>query len=396
MNSWTPIRSLGSSRSPWWPCPWPRGLPCPIAAGAQRADRRHAGCAGGDADELPAADRLLLAHTFPPSVESAAPRTRRPGSLVSGSWRALQVEKFPSGPISDEGRPVSSRALRSHRGAAVGRFGLVLSSEIRLLEAALLAWFRTFGRDLPWRKTSDPYSILVSEVMLQQTQVERVIPRYRRWLERWPTAEALAAALASGRHPRVAGARLQPASGQPPPRGAADRRAGLARRPDRTARRGGYTAAAIRNFAFGDAGAPGRHERAPRAGAHSVHASGPSARRPCSTSARPSVWLESRGAGSAPSPQTAPRAERATSRCASSRASRARSGSAVPRRSVQSRAARGPSPSSTPRPSPRSSETASFVSKPKSSRSLNEWAVHDASRGTPGRRARRPRRRRRA
>ena len=62
------------------------------------------------------------------------------------------------------------------------------------MEAALLAWFQMFGRDLPWRRTRDPYAILVSEVMLQQTQVERVLPRYERWLERWPTVEALAAA----------------------------------------------------------------------------------------------------------------------------------------------------------------------------------------------------------
>jgi A/G-specific adenine glycosylase len=58
----------------------------------------------------------------------------------------------------------------------------------------LLEWFREHGRDLPWRRTRDPYAILVSEVMLQQTQVERVVPRYLAWLERWPTAEALAAA----------------------------------------------------------------------------------------------------------------------------------------------------------------------------------------------------------
>jgi A/G-specific adenine glycosylase len=58
----------------------------------------------------------------------------------------------------------------------------------------LLAWFAVHGRDLPWRRTRDPYAILVSEVMLQQTQVERVVPRYLAWLEWWPTAEALAAA----------------------------------------------------------------------------------------------------------------------------------------------------------------------------------------------------------
>jgi A/G-specific adenine glycosylase len=65
------------------------------------------------------------------------------------------------------------------------------------MEELLLAWFHREGRDLPWRTTRDPYAILVSEVMLQQTQVERVIPRYRAWLERWPTVEALAAAPAA-------------------------------------------------------------------------------------------------------------------------------------------------------------------------------------------------------
>ena len=62
------------------------------------------------------------------------------------------------------------------------------------MDDLLLAWFAENGRDLPWRRTRDPYSILVSEVMLQQTQVERVVPRYLAWLERWPTAESLAAA----------------------------------------------------------------------------------------------------------------------------------------------------------------------------------------------------------
>jgi A/G-specific adenine glycosylase len=62
------------------------------------------------------------------------------------------------------------------------------------VKSALLAWFAENGRALPWRRTNDPYAILVSEVMLQQTQVERVVPRYEAWLERWPTAAALAAA----------------------------------------------------------------------------------------------------------------------------------------------------------------------------------------------------------
>src|SRR5438045_5817137 len=58
----------------------------------------------------------------------------------------------------------------------------------------VLGWYRENGRVLPWRRTRDPYAVLVSEVMLQQTQVDRVVPRYVAWLERWPTVEALAAA----------------------------------------------------------------------------------------------------------------------------------------------------------------------------------------------------------
>ena len=62
------------------------------------------------------------------------------------------------------------------------------------MERALLAWYAHHARDLPWRRTRDPYAILVSEVMLQQTQVERIVPRYFAWLARWPTVTALAEA----------------------------------------------------------------------------------------------------------------------------------------------------------------------------------------------------------
>ena len=55
------------------------------------------------------------------------------------------------------------------------------------MKAPLLRWYVENKRPLPWRETVDPYAILVSEVMLQQTQVERVIQRWTAWLERWPT-----------------------------------------------------------------------------------------------------------------------------------------------------------------------------------------------------------------
>jgi A/G-specific adenine glycosylase len=59
---------------------------------------------------------------------------------------------------------------------------------------ALLEWYAREGRDLPWRRTRDPYAVLVAEVMLQQTQVERVIPKWHAWLARFPTFQHLAAA----------------------------------------------------------------------------------------------------------------------------------------------------------------------------------------------------------
>jgi len=66
--------------------------------------------------------------------------------------------------------------------------------ERRRFRARLLTWYRRHGRDLPWRRTDDPYHILVSEIMLQQTQVDRVMPKYEEWLRKFPTLRALATA----------------------------------------------------------------------------------------------------------------------------------------------------------------------------------------------------------
>jgi A/G-specific adenine glycosylase len=62
------------------------------------------------------------------------------------------------------------------------------------VRGALLEWFAKHGRDLPWRHTRDPYRIMVSEIMLQQTQVDRVVPKYRAFLELFPSLAVLAAA----------------------------------------------------------------------------------------------------------------------------------------------------------------------------------------------------------
>jgi len=64
----------------------------------------------------------------------------------------------------------------------------------RAFQRRLLAWYARHGRDLPWRRTRDPYRVLVSEIMLQQTQVDRVVPKYHQFLARYPTLEDLAAA----------------------------------------------------------------------------------------------------------------------------------------------------------------------------------------------------------
>lgn len=127
---------------------------------------------------------------------------------------------------------------------------------IEPLQAALLDWYATNARDLPWRRTTDPYAILVSEVMLQQTQVARVVPHYEAWLGRWPTAAALAAA---GR-PEVLGAwvglgynaralRLHAACEVVAREGWPTTAAGLRALPGV----GPYTAAAVASFAFGEA-----------------------------------------------------------------------------------------------------------------------------------------------
>ena len=120
------------------------------------------------------------------------------------------------------------------------------------MEELLLAWYSRNGSDLPWRQTRDPYAILTSEIMLQQTQVDRVVPRYLAWLERWPTPTALAEA--------SPGDVIRAWQGL----GYNRRALALHRAAQHVAERGWpddltvlpgvgpYTAAAVRNFAFGE------------------------------------------------------------------------------------------------------------------------------------------------
>ena len=71
---------------------------------------------------------------------------------------------------------------------------LPVPADRRRFRHRLLSWYRRHGRDLPWRRTDDPYHILVSEIMLQQTQVDRVLPKYAEWLDKYPSMAELATA----------------------------------------------------------------------------------------------------------------------------------------------------------------------------------------------------------
>ena len=120
----------------------------------------------------------------------------------------------------------------------------------------LLAWYGAHGRDLPWRRTDDPYHILVSEVMLQQTQVDRVLPKYAEWLDKYPSLHALAAAperdVTETWYPL--GYNIRPRRLQTIAREAVARYGGRLPSDEETLLSfkgiGAYTAGAIRSFAF--------------------------------------------------------------------------------------------------------------------------------------------------
>jgi A/G-specific adenine glycosylase len=134
--------------------------------------------------------------------------------------------------------------------------GLPVPALRRRFRVRLLSWYERNGRRLPWRETHDPYHILVSEVMLQQTQVDRVLPKYLEWLERYPTLNALASApedeVARTWYPL--GYNIRPRRLQAIAREAVARYESRLPSDEPTLRSfkgiGAYTAGAIRSFAF--------------------------------------------------------------------------------------------------------------------------------------------------
>jgi A/G-specific adenine glycosylase len=127
----------------------------------------------------------------------------------------------------------------------------------RRFRKRLLTWYRQHGRALPWRVTGDPYRILVSEVMLQQTQVDRVLPKYHEWLDRYPSLDALARAPEEDvvRTWYPLGYNIRPRRLQSIAREAVARYDGKLPSDEATLRSfkgiGAYTAGALLSFAFG-------------------------------------------------------------------------------------------------------------------------------------------------
>ncbi len=96
--------------------------------------------------------------------------------------------------VTPGGTPPSGAPADLSAASGARAAGMPSPSRARALQKRLLDWYAENRRDLPWRRTTDPYAILVSEVMLQQTQVPRVVPRFHDWLAAWPDLESLAAA----------------------------------------------------------------------------------------------------------------------------------------------------------------------------------------------------------
>ena len=144
---------------------------------------------------------------------------------------------------------------RSRRGTSA-TLSVPAPPDRRRFRQRLLTWYGRHGRDLPWRRTDDPYHILVSEIMLQQTQVDRVLPKYAEWLDKFPSLHALAGA--DETHVtetwRPLGYNIRPRRLQAIAREAVARYDGQLPSDEETLLSfkgiGAYTAGAIRSFAF--------------------------------------------------------------------------------------------------------------------------------------------------
>jgi A/G-specific adenine glycosylase len=157
-------------------------------------------------------------------------------------------------PTKRRARRASTRQRRARPQGAPAVPG---PADRRRFRQRLLTWYRRHGRDLPWRKTDDPYHILVSEIMLQQTQVDRVLPKYAEWLEKYPSFDVLADApeheVTQTWYPL--GYNIRPRRLQSIAREAVEKYGGQLPADEETLLSfkgiGAYTAGAIQSFAFG-------------------------------------------------------------------------------------------------------------------------------------------------
>ena len=153
--------------------------------------------------------------------------------------------------LQSDGNTPASRRRRT--GVSI----TVPPAQKRKFRERLLKWYAQHARDLPWRKTSDPYQILVSEIMLQQTQVDRVLPKYQEWLTKYPTMEELAEAPLSEvkKNWYPLGYNIRPVRLHAIARETVARYAGRLPDDEEALRRlpgiGRYTAGAVRAFAYG-------------------------------------------------------------------------------------------------------------------------------------------------
>ncbi len=109
---------------------------------------------------------------------------------VGGSFRRGR----DAADVASPERPLLKTRGSDRPGTGCGASAFLEEREVGEFRAALLAWFDSYKRDLPWRRTGDPYAIWVSEIMLQQTRVAAVLDHYAKWMTRFPTVVALAAA----------------------------------------------------------------------------------------------------------------------------------------------------------------------------------------------------------
>src|SRR4051794_37446980 len=126
-------------------------------------------------------------------MRPSRPTTSARATLTSPPPAPTSTHRHPSRRPSRSSAVISGRRYTSLRRPSSIMVATLRSPRLEAMQEPLMAWAAVSGRDLPWRRTRDPWAVLVSEAMLQQTQVPRVVPKYRAFMEQFPTAAATAA-----------------------------------------------------------------------------------------------------------------------------------------------------------------------------------------------------------